>query len=196
MATFADDVRELSGIVTELSRTYAIHRALINRFTYKRYSRAIENHRDFFNAIASSLIQGFCVMTYQLFDSGKRGDVKSLPVLLNNMTSSNPVLEKKLRSDIEAQKQLLKKYFDFRHKIFAHRDKSKPPWEVWGTQSKKIVRVETKTIVRLAQDIIGELGDTAGVGSKKEIVDGIQLREKYAGTDVFEILKALKKFTI
>jgi hypothetical protein len=50
-----------------------------------------------------------------------------------------------------------------------------------------------KAIVLLAQNIIGDLADAAGVKTKKEFIGDIRRREKYAGTDALEILKALKR---
>lgn len=193
IAIFAGDVREMNERVTELSRTYAIFSALINRHTYKRYQREINNHRDFFETIANSLFQGFCVITYQLFDSGKRGDVKSLPVLINYLSSLDPKIGQKLRLSIDAQRPLLDKFFSFRHKVFAHRDKSQPPWEIFGTQPRSVFKTQMKAIVHLSQNIISELADTAGLIDKKVFIGNIRRRETFAGKDTFVILQTLKK---
>ena len=66
MDAFAAEVREINERVIELSRSYAIFWVFIS--SYKRYSKVIDDHRDFFDSIASSLLQGFCVITYQLSD--------------------------------------------------------------------------------------------------------------------------------
>lgn len=191
LATFADDVREMYERVTELSRSNAIFWVFLAPENYKRYSKVIEDHRDFFDAIASSLLQGFCVITYQLFD--KRGDVKSLPALINYLASLNQVLEQRLKTRVDSKKPLLDKFFSFRHKIYAHRDKSKAPWEAFGTQSKTRLKVEMEAIVHLAQEIIGALAGAAGVAKTKEIVRNIRCRQNHAGWDAHEILKALGK---
>jgi hypothetical protein len=191
MAIFADDVRELNERVTELSRNYAIFWVFLAPENCKRYSKVIEDHRDFFDAIASSLLQGFCVITYQLFD--KRGDVKSLPALINYLTSLKPVLEQQLKRSVDSQKPLLDKFFSFRHKIYAHRDKSKAPWEIFGTQSKTRLKSEMKAIVQLAQEIIGALAEASGVAKRNKMVKNIRHRQNHAGWDAHEILKTLER---
>src|SRR2546421_3516104 len=110
MAVFADHVREMNERVIELSRSHAILWVFIDPGNCKRYSKVIHDHQDFFQAIASSLFQGFCVITYQLFDK-KRSDVKSLPSLINYLSSLNLGLKRQLKSNIDAERLLLDKYF-------------------------------------------------------------------------------------
>lgn len=190
MAIYVDDVREMSERVIELSRSHAILWVLWDSENNRHYSNVIRDHQDFFYAIGSSLFQGFCVITYQLFD--KRGDVKSLPELIGYLSSLDPKVERRLKSNIDSQKPLLDKFFSFRHKIYAHRDKSKRPWEVFGNQSKTRIKSEMKAIVDLAQGIISALAETAGI-EKGEFVENLRLREENAGIDTREILEALEK---
>lgn len=189
MAVFAEHVREMNERVIELSRSYAIFWVFIG--SYKRYSKVIEDHRDFFDAIASSLLQGFCVITYQLFD--KRADVKSLPRILDYLTSLDSALEQRLRLKIDAQALLLQRFFAYRHKIFAHRDRAKSPWEVFGSVPKTRLKREMKTIVRLSRETICILGGASGVKKKAKMIQAIRLRENHARWDAKEILKALEK---
>src|SRR5882757_4426706 len=106
VAIFIDDVRELNGSVINLSRSHAILKAF-DLDTCKRYSREIKERCDFFDTLSSSMFQGFCIITYQLFDVGKRGDVKSLQTLICYLASSDPNLERKLKSSIDAQNPIL-----------------------------------------------------------------------------------------
>ena len=188
MAIFADDVREMNERVIELSRSYAIFWMFCDIENCKRYSDVIRHHQNFFDAIASSLFQGFCVITYQLFD--KRGDVKSLPELISYLTSLDQKLERRLKSSIDSQRPLLDNFFSFRHKIYAHRDKSKQPWEVFGNPSKIRIKSEMEAIVDLAQEIISALAEAAGI-EKNGFVENLRLRKKEAGDDASEVLEAL-----
>jgi AbiU2 len=190
MAIFSEDIWEMNERVIELSRSYAILWVFWDSENNKHYSGVIKDHQDFFYAIGSSLFQGFCIITYQLFD--KRGDVKSLPDLINYLTSLDQKLEQQLKSKIDSQRPLLDKFFSFRHKIYAHRDKSKRPWEVFGNQSKTRIKSEMKAIVDLAQEIISAMAEAAGI-EKDEFVENLRLREDNAGIDATEVLKALEK---
>lgn len=190
MAIFVDDVREMNDRVIELSRSHAILWVFWDSENNRHYSDVIRDHHDFFYAIGSSLFQGFCVITYQLFD--KRGDVKSLPELIGYLSSLDQKLEGRLKSNIDSQRPLLDKYFSYRHKIYAHRDKSKRPWEVFGNQSKTRVKSEMKAIVDLAQGLISALAEAAGIG-KDELSENLRLREENAGVDAHEVLEALEK---
>jgi len=189
MDAFAAEVREINERVIELSRSYAIFWVFIS--SYKRYSKVIDDHRDFFDSIASSLLQGFCVITYQLFD--KRADVKSLPRILNYVASFDPALEQRLRMNIDAQTPLLERFFSYRHKIYAHRDKAKSPWEVFGSMPKTRLKREMKTIVGLSRDTICALAGVSGVRKKATMSQAIRLRENHARWDAKEILRALEK---
>jgi len=195
MAVFADHVREMNERIIELSRSYAILWVFIDPGNCKRYSKVIRDHQDFFDAIASSLFQGFCVITYLLFDS-KRSDVKSLPSLINYLSSLNPTLERQLKFNIDAQRPLLDKYFSFRHKIYAHRDKAKSPWELFGKVPKARVKREMQAIVRLSRNTVCALDGASGVRKKAELAQEIRRRENYARWDAMEVLKALEKHTL
>jgi hypothetical protein len=190
MTIFTEDIVEMRDRVVELTRSHAVLWMLWNKKNCKRYASVIENHQDFFQAIASSLFQGFCVITYQIFD--KRGDVKSLHELISYLSSLNPKLEGQLKSDINSQKPLLDKFFSYRNKIYGHRDKSKRPWEIFGVQSKSRLKNEMKAIVNLAQKITSALAEAAGL-PKDEFVENFRLRKKYASYGAREILKALEK---
>jgi len=192
MACFIDDVSEMKDRVVELTRSHAILWVLWDSENCKHYSHVIESHVDFFRAIDSSLFQGFCVITYQLFD--RRGDVKSLPELIGYLSSLNPKLERQLKSKIDSQKPLLDKFFTYRNKIYAHRDKSKPPWEVFGNQPKLRVKSEMKAIVDLAQRINSALAEAASL-ERDEFDENFRLREEYAAHGASEVFKALEKIS-
>ena len=178
--------------VIELSRSHAILWVFIDTGNCKRYAAVIRDQEDFFDAMAGSLFQGFCVITYLLFDS-KRSDVKSLPSLISYLSSLNPALERQLKSNLDAQRPLLDKYFSFRHKIYAHRDKSKSPWELFGTVPKPRLKREMDAIVRLSRDTVCALSGAAGVRKRATMTQEIRRRENYARYDAKQVLEALEK---
>lgn len=190
MAIFVDNVREMNGSVIELSRSHAILWVFWDNENNKLYSQVIKDHPDFFDAIAASLSLGFCVITYRLFDKG--GNVMSLPKLISYLSSIDQKLEQRLRSNIDSQRPLLDKYFSYRNKIYAHRDKPKRPCEVFGNQLKPQVKSEMKVIVDLAQGIISALAEAAGI-EKDEFAENLRLREENAGINADEVLEALEK---
>jgi hypothetical protein len=190
MPIFIEDVVELKDRVVELTRSHAILWVLWDTENNKRYSHEIESHWDYFQGVGSSLFQGFCVITYQLFD--KRNDVKSMPDLISYLSSLNPKLEQQLKSNINSQKPLLDKYFSYRNNIFAHRNKAKRPWDVFGKQSKTRVKSEMKGIVDLAQKITMALAEATGL-DKDEFDENFRLREEYAAAGAIEVFKALEK---
>ena len=118
MPILIEDVSEMKDRVVELTRSYAILWVLWDIENNKRYSHVIEIHRDLFCGIAASLFQGFCVITYQLFD--KRRYVKSMQELIGHLSSSDPRLEQQLASKIDSQRSLLDKFIDYRNNIFLH----------------------------------------------------------------------------
>ncbi len=194
MADFAEHVREMNERVIELSRSYAIFWVFIDTGNCKQYSQVIQDHKDFFDATASSLHLNFCVITYQLFQKfdPKHDDVKSLPSLINYLSSLNPALAQQLNSNIEAQRNLLTRYFTYRNKIYGHRDKAKSPWELFGKVPKPRVKREMKAIIELSRNIVCALAGVSGVRKKSEMAQEIRRRENYARWDANEILKSLK----
>jgi len=190
MAIFVDNVCEMNGSVIELSRSYAILWVLWNKENNKIYSQVIKDHPDFFGAISDSLFLGFCVITYRLFQDAE--NVLSLPSLINYLSSIDQKLKELLTLQVEGQRPLLKKYIAYRHKIYAHRDKSKRPREVFGSQLKPHVKSEMKAIVNLAQEIIGALAEAAGI-EKGKFAESLRLREENAGMDARDVLEALEK---
>jgi hypothetical protein len=192
MSVFAEHVREMNERVIELSRSHAILWVLQDTSNYKRYSTVFRNRPDFFDAIAISLFQGFCVITYQLFDK-KRGDVKSLPSLIKHLSSLNPGLGRRLNSNIDAQQALLDRYFCYRHKIFAHRDKKKSPSEVFGSVQKSRAKREMEGIVCLARNTVCALAGASGVSKKAKMFQLIHLREGRARWDAKLVLEDIAK---
>jgi len=190
MAIFIEDVVEMKDRVVELTRSHAILWVLWDTENNKRYSPVIESHQDYFQGIGSSLFQGFCVITYQLFD--KRNDVKSMQDLISYLSSLNPKLEHQLKSNINSQKPLLDKFFSYRNNIFAHRNKAKRPWAVFGQQSKTRIKCEMKAVVDLAQEIISALAETAGL-DKADFKEIFRLRAEYAADGANQVFMALEK---
>jgi hypothetical protein len=191
MAISVQDAAEVKDRVVELTRSHKILWVLWNTENNKGYFPVIQSRYDFFQGIGSSLFQGFCVTTYQLFD--KRSDVTSMPELIGRLKSSDPQIEQHLRSKIDFQKPLLGKFFSYRSNIFAHRNKARRPWEIFGKQSKTKVKGEMKLIVDLAQQITSALAETAGL-DKTEFDEIFRVRGEFAAEEgTKDVFLALEK---
>jgi AbiU2 len=180
-------VGEMVERVVELSRSYAIWWELKKKPNAKRYAPLFQGHQDFFGAIIHSLLQGFCVIAYQLFE--KRNDTKSIRSLLDELSHSNSVLASQLRAQIDAQKPLLGKVFSIRGNVYAHRNKAQTPHATFVAA--RLTPKEMKAVVHLAQNMVANLADAAGLGSKADVKRDIRRRQAFAILDTREIMRVL-----
>lgn len=187
MAISTDAVGEMVERVVELSRSYAIWWELQKKPNAKRYAPVLQGHQDFFGAIVHSLLQGFCVIAYQLFE--KRKDTKSIRSLVADLSHSDPVLASQLRAQIDVQKTLLGKVFSIRGNVYAHRNKAKTPHATFAAA--KLTPKEMKAVVCLAQNMVASLADAAGLGSKADMKGDIRRRQAFAILDTREIMRVL-----
>ena len=187
MAIPTDTVGEMIERVVELSRSYAIWWELQKKPNTKRYAPVFQSHQDFFGAIVHSLLQGFCVITYQLFE--KRKDTKSIRSLADNLSPSNPVLASELHAQIDVHKPLLGKVFFIRGGVYAHRNKAQTPHATFAAA--RLTPKEMKAVVHLAQNMVASLADAAGLGSKAEVKRNIRRRQAIAILDTREIMRVL-----
>lgn len=192
MTIHAAAVREVIERVIELSRSYAIWWTLVNKQNFEKYNKVIDSHADFFEATIHSLFQGFSVITYQLFE--RRRDTTSIPRLIEDLTSSDPALAEQLKVAIDAKKALLIKIFEVRCKVYAHRNKSKPPESVFADAG--LSANEMQSVVAFARDVIATLGQTAGVDTKAELDAEIKRREDFSAEDTLLVMEALQKYAL
>jgi hypothetical protein len=161
MAISSDAVGEMVERTVELSRSYAIWWEFQNKPNAKRYAAVFRDHEDFFGAIIHSLLQGFCVIAYQLFE--RRNDTKSIRSLLDELSLSDSALAAQLKAKVDAQKSLLGKAFSIRGNVYAHRNKAQTPHAVFAAA--KLTPKEMKALVHLAQNTVASLAEAAGLGS-------------------------------
>ena len=192
MAISPDAVGEMVERVVELSRSYAIWWELQKKPSAKRYAPTFQGHQDFFGAIIHSLLQGFCVIAYQLFE--KRNDTKSVRSLLDELSQSNSVLASQLRAQIDVQKPLLGKVFSIRGNVYAHRNKAQTPHATFAAA--RLTPKEMKAVVHLAQNMVASLADAAGLGSKADVKRDIRRRQAFAILDTRDVMRVLTSATV
>ena len=182
-------IRELIERVIELARSYAIWWELVNPENRQKYQNTFTDHEDFFTSTAHAYFQSIAVVLYQLFDKGKR--TKSIQNLFTAMEPANIDLVNKLRKDLYPHWQILKKVFDIRCNVYAHRNASLSPEEVFARAKLSVNALGA--LVGLTEDLIAEIAEVAGVGMKLEIIDDFERRADYAREDLQLILGALSK---
>jgi hypothetical protein len=182
-------IGELVERVIELARSYAIWWELVNPENRQKYQNTLTDHEDFFTSTAHAYFQSIAVMLYQLFD--KRKGTKSIHNLLTVMEPANIDLVQKLRRDIYPHWLILKKVFDIRGNVYAHRNASLSPEEVFARAKLSVNALGA--LVGLTEDLIAEIAEVAGGGVKLEIINDFARRADYARGDLHLILGDLSK---
>jgi hypothetical protein len=186
-----DAVGEMVERVIELSRSYAIWWELQKKPNAKRYAPVLQGHQDFFGAIVHSLLQGFCVIAYQLFEMRK--DTKSIRSLADDLSRSNSALASQLHAQIDVQKPLLGKVFSIRGSVYAHRNKAQTPHSTFVAA--RLTPKEMKAVVHLAQNTVATLAEAADLGSKDDVKRNIRRRQAFAILDTRKVMLAVTSAT-
>lgn len=192
MAISSDAVGEMVERVVELSRSYAIWWELQKKPNTKRYAATFQDHQDFFWAVIHSLLQGFCVITYQLFE--RRNDTKSIRSLLDELSLSDSALAAQLSVQIDAKKPLLGKVFSIRGNVYAHRNKAQTPHSAFVAA--RLTPKDMRDVVHLAQNIVTHLAEVAGLESKTDMRRSIRRRQASAILDTRQIMGVLVSSTV
>jgi hypothetical protein len=188
MAISPDAVSEMLERAVELSRSYAIWWELQKKPNAKRYAAAFQDHQDYFEAIIHSLLQGFCVITYQLFE--RRKDTTSVRSLIEELADSDSALAAQSRAQIDALKPIIGKVFSIRGNVYAHRNKAQKPYATFADA--RLKPKEMRAVVFLAQNIVASLAGAAQLGSKGEIKRDIRRRQASAILDTRHVMRALR----
>jgi hypothetical protein len=189
MKTEEATIRELIERTIELYRRYAVWWELVNKANFDQYNTIINNHEDFFSTVSHALFESFTVITYQLYE--RRKDTISIRSLIDELADTNPQLGQQLKSMVDQHQPLLAKAFAIRCGVYAHRNKARPPEEIFATAGLKPAEMET--IVRMTVDIISSLAEAVGIDTKTEITEEMDRRGKYSHEDTHLIMKALEK---
>jgi hypothetical protein len=182
-------IRELIERVIELAPSYAIWWELNNPENRQKYQNNLNDHEDFFASTAQAHFLLIAVVLYQLFD--KRKGTKSIHNIFIALEPANIDLVKKLRKDVVPRWQIFEKIFDIRGNVYAHLNASLSPEEVFARARLSVNALGD--LVGLAEDLIAEIAEVAGVGVKLEIIDDFERRADYARRDLQLILGALSE---
>jgi hypothetical protein len=169
--------------VIEFTRSYVAWRELVE----PKNRPVREEHPDFFLTVTNSLVQGFCVSTYQLFDRDTR--TKSLPHLIEELGSSHTSLVQGLQSAIQTQRPVLDKIFHIRCNVYAHRNRSQDPQAVFKAAG--LTPRQMKAVVHLSQNIVSSLADAAGVEKKGDVDAQFRSHEDWVLDDTRQVVLAL-----
>jgi hypothetical protein len=182
-------IEEMSDQVAALTRTYAIWWLLKEKKNTERYSPTMQLYPEFFITTIESLIQGFCIITYQLFDHNHGN--KSLIALLKEMENVDTARAKRLTEKIDVQRPLLYKVFSIRGSVYAHRSKKESPERTFDNA--KLSPNQMKAIVNLAHDVICGIADVAKVETEADLREELSQYEQDARHDTFSLMQDLEK---
>jgi hypothetical protein len=177
------ELEDLIGQIIELTWNYAIWWELANKENRAAYSKAMEAYPNYFLAVFRSTQQGICVIVARLFDKDSR--TLSLRNLVKRLAGSSPALAKQLDSEISSHAPAIEKCKTVRDKVYAHRDKSPQPEDLFkqvGVKPK-----DFKALIRVAQEIVATLVELHGSNSKSAVLDRFQHCER----DVVEETKLI-----
>ncbi len=163
---------ELAERVAELTDYFELWSDLTNRENESVYRPVIEEYGSFFETIVHSLLQGFSVVTYQLFET--RPDSHSILSLLRKLEGDGHFSGAAIRYEIDSHKPLLGKVFALRNKVFAHRSTADKPEAVFGSAG--LTPNQMRSVVSLAQQLVAELVDANGGDSRDTLLEQYHAR--------------------
>lgn len=182
-------IEEMSDQVAALTRTYVIWWLLKEKKNMERYSPTMQLYPEFFGTVIESLIQGFCVITYQLFDHNHGN--KSLIALLKDTENVDAARAKVLTAKIDGHRPLLHKVFSIRGSVYAHRNKNESPEGIF--KKVKLSPNQMKAIVDLAHDVICGIADAAKVETEADLREELRQDEQNARSDTYSMMQDLEK---
>ena len=189
MRTYEEKIRETISDVIAYTWSYAIWWELVKKENIQRYIKAAQTYPNFYQAIVGSFEQGICVTTHRLFDEGKNKKILSLPKLVNQLKASNVSLAKRLQDLLDAEKENIKSVVLVRHGVYAHRNKSQCPQNVYSAA--KITPRKIKSLVYLSQKIIVALAESAEIENKDFLTDNFNHCERDVQDETHLILQSI-----
>ncbi|HEY3857122.1 MAG TPA: hypothetical protein VGO67_22280 [Verrucomicrobiae bacterium] len=181
-------IHELIDSTIRLSQHHVIWWEIMTPNTAAHFDGVRDEYLDFFEPVCYAFVQGFFVISYQLFD--KREDSKHIRLLVNEVLEKDAALGVKLQSKLEKYPGI-KKIKTIRHKIFAHRDRVLSPGQI--LKKCPIVIREMKDIVDFIQDIVSDVIEAAGGGKKADVLRKITDCQDSARNNTFQVLKGLAR---
>lgn len=182
-------MHEMVEQVMRLTQCYVVWWEIRNSKNVKRYDEVLREYLDFFEPVTHILLwQGFFVICYQLFD--QRPDSKHIQFRIDQVAQTNTRLADEMRGKIK-KFAVLNKIKTIRHKISAHRDKSRSPQQV--VQDVAPVVKELKEAVSFVQDIVSTLVEALGGEKKSAVMQKISACEISTRDSAFQVLQTLAK---
>lgn len=188
MSHFEAKVRELAGVVAELSQHYALWWELAHPEIRSKWKRQFDDHSDFFDSSARAHFQSFLMMSYQLLD--KRSDVISIRILLDEIGVSHARLASESEAAITPHQEIFDRMSGIRSKVFAHRDSACGPDTIFALAalSPESMGACVDTLCRVMNDLYFALVPNA---EEFEFYEEATHRSNCARDDLHRILAAL-----
>lgn len=181
------EIEDILGQVTELTQSYAIWWELANKENRAAYKTAIEAYPNYFMAVFRSMQQSICIIVGRLFDNDNR--TLSLRNLVKRLRSSSLAVAIQLDSEISLHDEAIRKCKTVRNKVYAHRDNSQNPEDLF-----KQVGVKPRdfnALVRVGQEIAAIFVDLSGFNSKSAVLKIFQDCESRAAEETRRALQRL-----
>lgn len=181
-------ILELIEQSIELVRSHAIWYALVQPDNRSNYEAVIRKYEDFFEATANAHFQTVIIIVYQLFD--KRPSTKSFRNVINRLESDDPSLAQRLRGMLKANLGLLKRLFELRLNVYAHRNAKLCPKDIFAR-----VRVSPgvmTTVLALVEQMASLLAEKVGIDSATNISIDLLQRADHARADFTRIMMELQ----
>ncbi len=176
--------------VIELTYCYEIWRALTNIENKDRFGSVCETYDDFFFTIIRSLETSVVVIAYQLLGD-RRNDVVSIRSLRESLPDGYCELSERIKSNIDARKDLISRVTSLRHNVYAHRNRDLTPQEVY--EKAKITPNEYQSIVELAQKCVASLAEAFGERQEGVFLQELELSSASANKELANLMLTLSR---
>lgn len=183
-----DLVQDSIGQVVELTWSYSLWWALVNKNDRTHNRSVIEAYPNYFRASVFALQQSFFISANRLFDEQPKS--ASLTKLVKDLSATNQVLYTALQRRLQAEEPTLQKILLLRHNVYGHRSKKISPGDAFkkaGIQPK-----EMKSVVGLAHEIVIELAVELGGLSRSVLEDKFKRCAEDVSDEARRIIDVLK----
>ena len=182
---------EIIERAVDLVRSHAIWYELVNPENQLKYEAIFRDYEDFFESTAHAHFQAIAVIVYQLFENRKKKDTKSFPHLIDHLESKDHVFAEKLREMIEAKKSALVKLFGIRNKVYAHRNATSCPKDVFIKA--QVSPGTMTTVLSLVEQMVSLLSEKVGIESEPKMRILLLQKADQARADLIRIIKVLQE---
>ncbi len=175
----------------ELVKYHAIWYELVHPDNQLQYETILKDYEEFFKSTAHAHFQAIAVTVYQLFENRKKKDTKSFPYLIDLLEPKDHVFTEKLREMIEANKSVLGKLFSIRNKVYAHRNATSCPKDIFIKA--QVSPGTMTTILALVEQILSLLTEKVGIESGFNMRILLLQKADRARADLIRIIRTLQE---